>query len=350
MTTHPQNPYSRLRELLTKKQRGQLSFDGSRELVALHERASADLSLVTELDCAERSVLVPLVADSFNEVYGGVPFTRRRRFQFLLDFYHETPKVARKYRVCILIVLAVLVISAAAGAVAVLTGDTVAPNAVLGENLTRTFEDAVNRDADWMLAASIPKTMRPAASAFIIINNSFLTVFAFIVGILLGYWTLGIIFANGYMLGFVTTLYAYTGLSTGRPELAWYFAAGVMPHGVLEISAIVLGASAGVALGVSWVFPGHRMRLQAFQETAREVYHLVLAAVLLLVVAGLIEAFITPLGSELLRQPELYASSQRMGLYYMKVIFSLLLLGLFITWLSGSRLEARRPNSEGVLK
>lgn len=349
MDKQPSNPYSRLRDLLAKKRARGLSFDESRELVTLHQRASADLSLTTELESAERSVLTPLVADSFNEVYGGVPFTRRRPFQFLIDFYRETPRVAWKYRACLYIVLAVLLIAAAAGCVAVLTGDTVAPNAVLGERLTGDFEEAVNQDAEWLLAASIPQVMRPAASAGIIINNSFLTVFASLIGILLGYWTLAIIFVNGYMLGFVALLYVYTGLSTGRPELAWYFAAGVMPHGVLEIPAIMLGASAGVALGVSWLFPGHRMRLQAFQETAREVYHLMLAAVLLLIAAGLIEAFVTPLGSQLLRQPELYSQAERMHLYYLKIIFSLVLFGLFIAWLSAGWLEARRPRLQGKL-
>ncbi|OPX21791.1 MAG: hypothetical protein B1H03_05925 [Planctomycetales bacterium 4484_113] len=342
MSAQGDNPYTRLRELLAKKRAQGLTFEETRELVALHERASADLSLSRETEGTEQSVLTPLVADSFNEVYGGVPFTRRRPFQFLLDFYRETPLVAWKYRLYLFITLAVFLIAASAGVVAVLTGDTVTPTAVLGEGLTRSFEEAVNRDANWMLAASIPQVMRPAASAGIIINNSFLTVFAFLIGILLGYWTLAIMFVNGYMLGFVTLLYVYTGLTTGRPELAWYFAAGVMPHGVLEIPAIVLGATAGVALGVSWIFPGHRMRLQAFQETAREVYHLILAAVLLLIIAGLIEAFVTPLGAEMLKQPDIYSQAERMHLYYLKVIFSLLLFGGFLTWLTAGRLEARK--------
>jgi len=329
------SPYLRLEELLRLKRGGRLTSEQARELVALHERVSADLSLTAELDAAQKAALQNLVSRSFNEIYGVLPFYRRPPFEFLRRFFLDTPRILYRYRVQLNLVIAVMFIAALAGAAAVLAGDETSPRLMLGPGLVQQFQETVASDGSWALAADIPPRMRPAAGATIILNNSIIAVMSFLVGLLLAYGTLVVVLKNGYMLGYIAALYTVTGAYAGKPELGWYFWAGVLPHGVLEIPAIALSATAGLALGASWLFPGRRTRARALAETAREVFQLVLAAVMLLVIAGLIEGFITPLGGEIIVDRSLTTFSQRLPVYVAKVLFSLALFGAFFLWLRG---------------
>ncbi len=299
MSQRTPNPYTRLKELLALKRSRKLTFEESRELIALHEKASADLSLTGEAQVVEYASLRALVAESFNEIYGTLPFSRRPPFEFLRVFYRRTPEFLYKYRLYLGIILLVMLVPAVADAIAVMTGDTVSPQLVLGSQIVQEFDEIVTGDESWALAADIPPTMRPFASVAIMTHNIVIALVVFVVGILLAYGTLVIVSINGYLLGYISALYVYTGAVTDRPELAWYFIAGVAPHGVLEIPAILLAATAGLAIGVSWIFPGRRQRSQALAETAREVLSLASAAAILLVVAALIEGFVTPLGGGL---------------------------------------------------
>jgi uncharacterized membrane protein SpoIIM required for sporulation len=339
------NPYSRLKELIHLKHIGKLSFAQVRELVALHERASADLSLAEEKGAAEQEMLRSLVAQSFNEVYGLLPFYKRPPLEFLRVFYKRTPEVLYAYRRHFYVVLAVVFISALFGIISVLTGDTITPRLVLSPQMAQQLEETVAKDSGWALAASIPPEERPAAGMMIMANNINIALISFILGLFLSYFTLIMLFVNGYMLGYVSALYIYTGAIHAKPELGWYFIAGIAPHGVLEIPAILLAASAGLAIGASWIFPGRRRRGVALAETARESLLLVSAAAILLVVAGLIEAFVTPLGSGFVTNPAWSTFNDRLALYCGKIAFSALLLAAFISWLRGGWIAAHKAQA-----
>lgn len=336
------NPYARLKELIQLKQSGKLGFTEVRELIALHERATADLSLAGEKGAAEQETLKSLVAESFNAVYGLLPLYKRPPLEFLRTFYARTPEVLYKYRVQFYAALAAVLLASAFGVVSVLTGDTITPRLVLSPEIIQQFEETVAKDSDWALAASIPEEQRPAASMQIMANNIQIAVFSFILGVIFSYFTLIILFTNGYMLGYISTLYLFTAATTGRPELGWYYIAGIGPHGVLEIPAILLGATAGIAIGASWIFPGRRRRAVALAETAREALLLVSAAAILLVIAGIIEGFITPLGSGLAADRTWSTYGERLPLYAGKIAFSMLLFAAFFAWLRGGWVAAHR--------
>jgi len=342
MNEQPANPYTRLKELLELKRTGKLTFEQSRELLSLHERASADLSLASRVEAAEQASLKALVAESFNEAYGSLPFYRRPPLEFLRVFYSETPRVLYKYRLYFWLILLTLLISAAGGTLSVLSGDDYTPKLVFGTELVEFFQSTVESDGSWALAADIPAPVRPVAGAEIMFRNISIALVSFIVGILLAYLTLFIIFTNGYLLGYISALYIYSGVLMDKTELGWYFVAGVAPHGVLEIPAILLAATAGLTVGASWMFPGRRTRKAALAETAREVLLLVGAAALLLVAAGLIEAFFTPLGDAIIVDRMFSLLTERMQIYVGKIVFSVLLLATFIQWLSGGWVEARQ--------
>jgi uncharacterized membrane protein SpoIIM required for sporulation len=71
----------------------------------------------------------------------------------------------------------------------------------------------------------------------------------------------------------------------------WSF---VAPHGVLELPAIFIAGGAGLRIAQGLLFPGLLSRLNALAKAGGEAVRLLLGTVPMLIVAGLIEGFISP--------------------------------------------------------
>jgi uncharacterized membrane protein SpoIIM required for sporulation len=120
-------------------------------------------------------------------------------------------------------------------------------------------------------------------------NNIRVTLLAFAGGMTLGLLTMSLLIFNGVLLG---TLFGLAwGAGNGRP-----FVELVTAHGVLELSCIVVAGTAGLRLGWAIVAPGYRRRSVVLQEEARRTVELALGTAPWLVLAGLVEGFITPAG------------------------------------------------------
>lgn len=128
-----------------------------------------------------------------------------------------------------------------------------------------------------------------AFSSEIMTNNIKVTFMAFAGGITFGVATVGVLLFNGLLLGAVGGL----SLHNGHGEA---FVTLVIAHGVLELSCIVVAGAAGLRLASALVSPGRRKRSTALATNAREAVELVLGTAPWLVVAGLIEGFVTPAG------------------------------------------------------
>ena len=68
----------------------------------------------------------------------------------------------------------------------------------------------------------------------------------------------------------------------------------ILPHGILELTAVFVAAGVGLRLFWAWVEPGARTRSQALAEEGRAAAAVSLGLVLVLLVSGVIEAFVTP--------------------------------------------------------
>ena len=68
----------------------------------------------------------------------------------------------------------------------------------------------------------------------------------------------------------------------------------ILPHGILELSAVFLAAGVGLRLGWAVIDPGHRPRVRALAEEGRALVTVAIGLVFVLAVSGLIEAFVTP--------------------------------------------------------
>jgi uncharacterized membrane protein SpoIIM required for sporulation len=65
-------------------------------------------------------------------------------------------------------------------------------------------------------------------------------------------------------------------------------------HGVIELSCIFMAAGAGMMIGYSIIDPGDLTRAQALKKSGMEAARIVVGCACLLVIAGLIEGFISP--------------------------------------------------------
>jgi len=131
-----------------------------------------------------------------------------------------------------------------------------------------------------------------AMASKIFTNNIGVTFFAFAGGLLLGLGTLYVLLENGVLLGVVGGLAIGSGNGRSFFEL-------VTAHGVLELSCIIVSGAAGLRLGWSIIDPGNRTRGEALREEARAAIEIVLGTAPWLVVAGLVEGFLTPSGTGL---------------------------------------------------
>ncbi|MGH9903685.1 MAG: stage II sporulation protein M, partial [Pyrinomonadaceae bacterium] len=123
--------------------------------------------------------------------------------------------------------------------------------------------------------------------AFIMANNIWVTFRAFSLGALFGFGTLYEMARFGANIGAVLALTYRAGF--GHELLT--FMAG---HGVLELSAIFIAGGAGMLFGSAVLFPGDLSRFDALRLRGREAIQLVVGCVPLLVVAAVIEGFISP--------------------------------------------------------
>jgi uncharacterized membrane protein SpoIIM required for sporulation len=131
-----------------------------------------------------------------------------------------------------------------------------------------------------------------AMSSQIFTNNIGVTFYAFAGGLALGLGTLIVLLQNGLMLGVVAGMAIGSGNGQAFFEL-------VTAHGVLELSCIIVTGAAGLRLGWAIIDPGNRTRGEALRQEARAAIEIVLGTAPWLVVAGLVEGFLTPSGTGL---------------------------------------------------
>jgi uncharacterized membrane protein SpoIIM required for sporulation len=128
----------------------------------------------------------------------------------------------------------------------------------------------------------------PVLASVIMSNNVQVTFLAFALGITAGIGTaLSLVFNGVSALGAPLGLYASRGIAT-------QILAFVLPHGVLELSAICIAGGAGFLLAAALLLPGPRTRRDALVDEGRRAVKLIVASSLLLVVAGLLEGNVSP--------------------------------------------------------
>ena len=124
-------------------------------------------------------------------------------------------------------------------------------------------------------------------SSQILTNNIFVTFLAFAYGAFFGVGTLYIMAVNGANIGAILAL-------TYRAGFGNDLVAFMVGHGVIELSCIFIAGGAGMMIGLAILVPGDLSRADALKARGLEAVRLIAGCAVLLVIAGIIEGFISP--------------------------------------------------------
>jgi uncharacterized membrane protein SpoIIM required for sporulation len=118
-------------------------------------------------------------------------------------------------------------------------------------------------------------------------NNIQVTIYTFALGALFGVGTLYLLAFNGAVNAAVLALTYRAGYGN---ELLTFMAG----HGVIELSCVFIAGGAGLLIGSALVLPGDLSRADALKSRGKDAVRLMVGVAVLLVVAGIIEGFISP--------------------------------------------------------
>ena len=118
-------------------------------------------------------------------------------------------------------------------------------------------------------------------------NNIVVSLTAWCTGFLFGLGTLYVLGLNGLLLGAALAFVSQHGL---REQLLTF----IVAHGCVELSVICLSGAAGAAVGEALARPGEAGRIESFRVAVLRSGKLLVACVLLLIGAGLIEGYVSP--------------------------------------------------------
>ncbi|MCD4849794.1 stage II sporulation protein M [Arthrobacter sp. AK01] len=117
-------------------------------------------------------------------------------------------------------------------------------------------------------------------------NNAWISAQAVAFGVT-GFWVPFILFMNAQSLGVAAGLF----LATGKMDIFFSY---ILPHGLMELTAVFIACAAGLKIFWAMVRPGPRTRLQAVADEGRSLMTVALGLVLVLLISGIVEGFVTP--------------------------------------------------------
>jgi uncharacterized membrane protein SpoIIM required for sporulation/uncharacterized RDD family membrane protein YckC len=254
------------------------------DFAARYREVAADLARARTYGCDEatRARLERLAAAGHNALYREERSTWRRIWEVLA---RECPAAiigARGY-----VLVSFLCFAAPAGAGYALMRQKPALAAeLLPEVVLRRAEAGAAREAEGKRYVDVAAEDRPLMASGIISNNVRVAIACFAGGIFLGVGSLVLLGFNGLAIGASAGHFANVGL-------LGYLLEFILGHGLLELFAIWVAGAAGFLLGRSVVAPGELLRSDALVLSGRRAVRMVGGAAVLLVVAGLIEGFVS---------------------------------------------------------
>jgi uncharacterized membrane protein SpoIIM required for sporulation len=282
IVTH-QGSWERLDGLAKTARRSvrRLSADELDELIALYQRVSGHLSVVqTEFgDAATAAQLTGILARARGVIYRehGSPVAAMGGF-----FTSTFPAAIYLMRRSIAIAAIVLLLPAFAMGIW-LNNNAAARNAAVDPQLAQLvshggqFENYYSEHD-----ASVFQTL-------VTTNNIRVGLMAFAGGALLGVPPLLLLATNGQHIGEMGAVMHAEGMGAKFWGL-------ILPHGLLELTCIVIAGAAGLAIGWAIIAPGDRRRGEAMVEQGNRSLVAMLGAAVGFVIAAIIESRVTPSG------------------------------------------------------
>lgn len=261
-----------------RRRRPALTPDELDEFVRLYQQTSSHLSHArTNLrDPALTMRLTRVVADANGALYGRGGNSIRATTDFFRFTFPAAVWSARWFIAiaAVLTFLPALVFGAWLG---------------VSDRAVESIGDAAAREAYVSEDFEAYYSSSPAAqfSTEVLVNNIQVSFLAFAFGIFFCLGTAYVLIYNGINVGLAAGLF----YNVGEPGLFWGL---ILPHGMIELTAVLVAGAAGLRLGWALIAPGDRSRGAALADEGRRSVVIVLGLVLVFIVAGFIEGFVTP--------------------------------------------------------
>ena len=271
--------WQRLRELLDRAGRNpkRLSSEELEELAGVYQRVSTHLSIArsTLRDRALVAELSQLVARASALLYG----TRGGSWKAFAQFVTETFPAA-VWHTKAFHIWATLLFLIPGALVALWLGNSpaaleaAAPPAVREAYVSEDFAEYYTANPSAQFATEVT------------VNNIQVAILAFAGGGLLALPTVFVLAFNGLNVGVALGMF----IAAEQQALFWGL---ILPHGLLELTAVFLAGGAGLRVGWTMIDPGDRRRATALREEGRRMIALLAGLVAVFAAAGLIEGFVT---------------------------------------------------------
>lgn len=262
-----------------------LDLASATRLHYLYERAAAALVQIQTFsgEMELRKYVESLVASAYAIIHaGGRP---RRKLALLHWFFVTFPVTFRRHVRAFALSVAITLAGVALGAAAIAVDPDSKPVLLPFEHLQGNPSDRV-REEEQTGGSRHGGEHAPFAS-FLMTHNIQVSLLVMALGFTFGLGTITLLFYNGVILGAVAADYIRAGESV-------FLAGWLLPHGSIEIPAILLAGQAGLVLASALIGRGEaaplKLRLRA---QAGDLVTLVMGVAVMLVWAGLVESFLS---------------------------------------------------------
>lgn len=264
---------------------GTFGLDELKRFHYLAERTAADLvhirAFVTQREL--QSYLESLVSRAFGEIQE--KRTNSMRFHPLRWFLKTFPQTFRRHARCFALSVAITIAGVLFGGGAVVF-DPAAKEALMpfahlqGDPSERVAKEEARGDKE-------RRQSKGQFSAYLMTHNTRVSVLVLALGITWGVGSVILLFYNGVILGAVLADYLLAGEGV-------FLSGWLLPHGSVEIPAILIAGQAGLLLAGAMIGWGNRLSLRMRLRTiAPDLVTLIGGVACLLVWAGLVEAFLS---------------------------------------------------------
>lgn len=249
----------------------------------LYERCSAGLARLDTFSTGPelRQTLEALVARAYTEIHE----TRQRRKIRWKALLVAFPRAFRRHLAAFRLAVGITLLGVAFGWFAI----RMDPHS---KAVLMPFPGLLNSPAERVHQEEAVKTDRLSGakasfSAELMTHNIQVTVLTLGLGMTWGAGTLILLFYNGVILGAVAADYISAGFGT-------FLSGWLLPHGSVEIPAILLGGQGGFILAGALIgWGGRTSRSERLRAVAPDLFAIAAGAAAMLVWAGMVEAFIS---------------------------------------------------------
>ena len=251
----------------------------------LYERASSDLAKISTF-AAEKEIrryLETLVARAYGEIHEARK--KPHRLAPIQWFFNSFPQTFRKHSGAFALSCLLMLAGSGFGAVAIAFDRE-------AKEILMPFSHLQMDPSERVRLEEESKTDRltgqkASFSSFLMTHNTKVSILLLAMGMTFGVGVVILLFYNGVILGSVCMDYILAGETK-------FLAGWLLPHGAIEIPAILIAGQAGFLVAKTLIGSGNRMSMKArFRQISSDLTTLAGGFACLLIWAGIVEAFLS---------------------------------------------------------